>query len=442
MGSAQANITGSDLQNFNATTNGLDFVTVQSSETLAPGVLNFGFFTNYAINTLPRYEDKAGRQSRINDSIVGADFNLGFGLTSFWDIGISFPHVVYQKINFDGSRGQFDKKGMTEVRANSKWRLLGDRDHGIAFILSTNVNVTDNNPYVGTGAKPTLNFELAFDRTWNKIALGANIGYRKRTPGEPNPDFPIEPLQDQYLLSVAASYHFPQYDTKVIFEIFNGFPTKNSETVEARSVSASEMLVGLKHDYSDALAFHAGTGTELTNGTASADWRIYTGVNYTLGGQRETPKLVRPVPIKQPKRDLPPPRFIETPEPGPAEPAGEGDEVFVLRGVNFVFDSTSRVLPGTREILKTLGDHLLKYGYDEVIIEGHTDSVGAEVYNQNLGQGRADTIREYMTKVLGLDGSKIIARSYGESRPVADNGNYQGRQLNRRVVFRVTYPKK
>ncbi|MFY7929368.1 MAG: hypothetical protein ACOVS5_10910, partial [Oligoflexus sp.] len=43
---ARANITGSDLQNFNATTNGLDFVTVQSSETLGLGIFNLGFFSN------------------------------------------------------------------------------------------------------------------------------------------------------------------------------------------------------------------------------------------------------------------------------------------------------------------------------------------------------------------------------------------------------------
>jgi outer membrane protein OmpA-like peptidoglycan-associated protein len=442
---ARANITGSDLQNFNATTNGLDFVTVQSSETLGLGIFNLGFFSNYGVNTLPRYEDVNGRQSKIDDSIIAADLNFGMGLTSFWDIGISFPHVINQQVNADG--GQFDQKGMTEVRANSKWRLWGDRSGGAAFILSTNINLTQNNPYVGNGAGPIVNFELAFDTTIRKIALGANIGFRKRSPGEPIADFPIEPLQDQFLVSGAASYLFTSIDTKMILEVFTGFPTKDSQTVQARSVSASEMLLGLKHDYTDALALHSGMGTELGNGTASADWRVYAGVNYTFGFEKEQkqPKIVRPVAVRKPtasSKPAPPlPRFVETPEPGPAEPAGEGDEVFVLRGINFVFDSASRVLPGTRNILQSLSEHLKKTGFTRIVIEGHSDSVGAEDYNYNLGLQRAQTIRDFLVKMGNFDPARFEARSYGETRPVADNGNYQGRQVNRRVVFRITYPK-
>ena len=52
---AVANVIGTDTQNFNTTTDGLDFVTVQSSKTLEPGIINFGFFLNYAVNTLPYF---------------------------------------------------------------------------------------------------------------------------------------------------------------------------------------------------------------------------------------------------------------------------------------------------------------------------------------------------------------------------------------------------
>lgn len=441
---ALANITGSDLQNFNATTNGLDFVTVQSSETLGPGIFNLGLFSNYAVNTLPRYEDSAGRQSKIGDSIVATDFNIGLGLASFWDIGVSIPSVIYQKVNFDGNRGQFGKTGVTEVRANSKWRLLGDQDGGIAFILSTNINVTANNPYVGAGAKPTLNYELAFDTTLSRVAIGANIGYRQRSSGTAIEGFPIKPLEDQYLASIAASYLFTSLDTKLIFETYSAYPTKKSETVKSRSASAAEMLLGLKHDLSEHLALHGGIGTELSNGTASADWRIYTGINYVFGFESEKKQPVFVAAAPKPEEPAAPaviPRFVQNPEPGPAEAAGEGDEVFVLRGVNFVFDSASRVLPGTRDILKVLGAHLKKNNFEKVIIEGHTDSVGAEQYNYNLGLQRAKVIRDYLAKLEGMDSNRIEARSYGETRPVADNGNFQGRLLNRRVVFRIVYKK-
>ena len=84
-----ANVTGSDLQNFNAITSGLDFVTVHSSETLIPGIANFGLFANYAVNTLPRYDEnnEVSRSSGTDDAILAADINFGLGLSKrmdFW----------------------------------------------------------------------------------------------------------------------------------------------------------------------------------------------------------------------------------------------------------------------------------------------------------------------------------------------------------------------
>jgi outer membrane protein OmpA-like peptidoglycan-associated protein len=436
-----ANITGSDLQNFNATTNGLDFVTVQSSETLAPGVFNLGLFANYAVNTLPRYTDETtGRNTKVTDSIIAADFNVGYGLTSWWDIGISFPQVVDQNVKLEGSRGEFGQTGLTEIRANSKFRLFGDTQSGIAFIVSGNMNVTKNNPYVGEGGGPTINFEIAADTTFfNKLAVGVNAGYRKRAPGEKIPDFPIAPLQDQYIVSAAASFLVESIDTKFIAEWYAGFPTEETETIESRKVSSAEALLGIKHDINDQLALHLGVGSETSQGTASADYRVYAGLNYAFGfdESRVVSKVIRP---KKPrKKDEPkqPEKFMPEQE-GPQETPG-GDEVFVLRGVNFAFDSASRVLPGTREVLARLAEHLKKNPFQRIIIEGHTDSVGSTEYNQNLGQSRAETIRGYLIRYGKFDPSTLEAKSYGESKPIADNGNYQGRQLNRRVVFRLFY---
>ena len=75
---AVANVVGSDIQNFNPTTNGLDFVTVQSSETLTPGIFNFGFFLNYAVNTMPNYVDvNTSSRTDFEDSLTSGDLNFG-----------------------------------------------------------------------------------------------------------------------------------------------------------------------------------------------------------------------------------------------------------------------------------------------------------------------------------------------------------------------------
>ncbi|MBY0386132.1 hypothetical protein K2X05_13315 [bacterium] len=118
-----ANVVGVDTQNFNPTTSGLDFVTVHSSKTLSPGVMNFGLFLNYAVNTLPNYEDTVA-QNRFEprDSLLSMDLNMGFGIMNNWDVGISLPQVLSQTVdeNSTALRGQFEQTGINEVRLNSK----------------------------------------------------------------------------------------------------------------------------------------------------------------------------------------------------------------------------------------------------------------------------------------------------------------------------------
>ncbi|NRA64753.1 MAG: OmpA family protein [Pseudobacteriovorax sp.] len=452
-----ANVTGSDLQIFNATTNGLDFVTVHSSETLIPGIANLGLFGNYAVNTLPRYDESGAtvaRSNSVQDSVLASDFNFGLGLTRNIDMGISIPSVVYQDIKDEGARGEFGNTGVTEIRANVKYRFLGEADGGMAVVASINQNLTQNNPFTGSNPGPILNLELVGDILLYRTAFAVNIGYRKRNPGDPVESFPIEPLQDQVIWSGAISQHMPSLDTKVIFEVFAASPVKETNTGSSRDVSASEALLGIKYDYDRNVAIHLGASTEMSHGTASPDWRAYTGINYVTGHYtKKKVKLTvkkKPKPKKRKKKtgskpQLPPPPLpvipesLTVPDNYPPEPPGVGDDVVVLRDVNFAFDSDYKVVAGAKEALDTLADHLEKRGYQKVIIEGHTDSLGSDDYNINLGRRRAQTIRNYLVKVKKLDASKIKVLTYGEFRPIADNGNYQGRQINRRVVFRILY---
>ena len=67
------------------------------------------------------------------------------------------------------------------------------------------------------------------------------------------------------------------------------------------------------------------------------------------------------------------------------------------------------------------------------IVEGHTDWVGSDEYNQWLSQRRAVRVMEMIIDKHGVSSTQIRAIGYGESKPVADNETSEGRQLNRRV---------
>jgi outer membrane protein OmpA-like peptidoglycan-associated protein len=100
-----------------------------------------------------------------------------------------------------------------------------------------------------------------------------------------------------------------------------------------------------------------------------------------------------------------------------------------------LFDFNKATLkPGAREKLSKLAGILLAYpGSYQLEIEGHTDSVGSDEYNQRLSQDRATAVQTYLTQE-GVKAEKIIAvRGFGKSKPVTTNDTAEGRQMNRRV---------
>ena len=87
--------------------------------------------------------------------------------------------------------------------------------------------------------------------------------------------------------------------------------------------------------------------------------------------------------------------------------------------------------------IQNLADFMKQYGQTSTVVEGHTDSVGTDAYNQRLSERRANAVRDVLVNQHGLDASRVDAVGYGESRPVADNSTEEGRAINRRVEAEV-----
>lgn len=411
--SADANIVGAGTQNFNPITNGLDFATVHSSKTLEPGIINFGAFLNTAVNSLPYVDTGVQSRTDLNDSLTSSDLNFGIGLLPGFDVGLSFPALITQSIdNETGVRGNFSATGSTEVRANAKWRFLDRPKYGVATVVSANFQRTRNDPYAGNGAGPTINFELVGDYAWSLRTITAlNLGVRKRSPGTPIANSFIEPMGDQLIASAAVSYVLEETDTKFIGEIFGALPLGDQGTNPSRNLTSFEALGGIKQDLSQTLSVHAGGGTELRQGVSSPDWRVYAGLNYTFG----------PVWKSEPQ--------LKTQSAG-------AKSRFSVGSILFEFDS-DKMIADYPKILAGLVAELKRARFTKLTIEGHTDSLGRLAYNMELSQRRAMAIKNYLVEKEGIEASKIEAIGFGPTRPVASNGNYQGRQANRRVEFEI-----
>lgn len=88
---------------------------------------------------------------------------------------------------------------------------------------------------------------------------------------------------------------------------------------------------------------------------------------------------------------------------------------------------------GDKEKLAVVGTFMNKYPDTTAVIEGHTDNVGTNEYNQKLSQERADSVVKYLVDELHVAPSRLSAVGYGETRPIADNSTEEGKQANRRI---------
>lgn len=107
--------------------------------------------------------------------------------------------------------------------------------------------------------------------------------------------------------------------------------------------------------------------------------------------------------------------------------------VFSLDGVNFATNSAD--LTGEAVDKLKLAQEMLNANSGlNVIVEGHTDNAGANNYNLQLSQRRAEAVVDHLV-MKGIDRSRMTPKGYGESSPVADNTTGEGRARNRRVDF-------
>jgi len=127
----------------------------------------------------------------------------------------------------------------------------------------------------------------------------------------------------------------------------------------------------------------------------------------------------------------PPPPPPPTPAPLPPPVSRK----IVLRGVHFDFDR-SEIRSDSRPVLDEAASALKENSNVRISVEGHTDNVGSDAYNEKLSVRRAEAVFRYMVN-QGISPERMEVIGYGESRPVADNDTDSGRAQNRRVELHV-----
>ena len=181
------------------------------------------------------------------------------------------------------------------------------------------------------------------------------------------------------------------------------------------------------------------------------------GFQYSFGAPRTRP-TPPPAPLPAPAVTPPPP----PPPPAPAAPAdSDKDGVtdnqdqcpntpagvavdalgcprkgsITLEGVTFELNS-AQLTADSGTVLNGIATDLQKYPRLRIELQGHTDSSGPDAYNLKLSQQRANSVSEYLV-AHGVPSTQLVARGYGESKPIDNNTTAEGRAHNRRVVMFV-----
>lgn len=158
------------------------------------------------------------------------------------------------------------------------------------------------------------------------------------------------------------------------------------------------------------------------------DYGLHVGLNYYF----DAPEA--PAPEPAPVVAKPAPAPTPAPEQAPAETRS------ITIRLNVLFETNKA------EVRSIYGDELeaiaaaMKKNDDiDLVLEGHTDSVGDAGYNKGLSDRRAKAVKAKLVEAYGIPADRITANGYGEERPIASNDTAEGRAQNRRVVGEMSF---
>jgi outer membrane protein OmpA-like peptidoglycan-associated protein len=114
-----------------------------------------------------------------------------------------------------------------------------------------------------------------------------------------------------------------------------------------------------------------------------------------------------------------------------------GDQIMLNMPGNVTFDTNrAEINAGFYDVLNSVAVVLKEYKKTTVDVIGHTDSVGAEAYNQRLSENRARSVAEYLSG-QGVMSARLLIAGMGEAQPIAANATPEGRAQNRRVNIQI-----
>ena len=416
-GSAWAKPHNADVVNFNPATDGGKYITQHQSFTLPQWSFNAGAYFDYAYEPL-EYANAAGvRRGGIVDDLIMANVQAAIGWTDWWTMGVNMPIALYEVFyNYQNLAAPTKEKmygKMGDLRVEMKFRLLNiERYHvGLALVPFIYMPTGKSSTFLGNGMwSPggTLVFDADIK---NRVFLTLNVGYRNYKETRYDLFNTNAVIDDTINLGGGINVRINDswaiigevYSESVIKAFFKNQLQNPSEFTVSGRFTPQSVAKGL--------AVTLGGGRGITTGIGSPEFRVLLGVNYR--------RIHEPAP--------PPPVEVE---------AVVEEKIVITQKIHFEFDRAV-IRPISYPIVDDVA-YLLQRNPQirQIRVEGHTDWIGPDAYNQKLSERRAYAVRDYLIS-KGIEPDRLIAVGYGETRPIADNNTVKGRARNRRTEFVV-----
>jgi outer membrane protein OmpA-like peptidoglycan-associated protein len=287
----QANVVGSEFQTFNPTTDGLGYVTVESSEFHKPGHFNLGVFFDYASQVLPQLNIE---NQSPNDSRTAMNLHGAVGITKYWSFGLSLTNLIMADSNDQAIASGWMSTGREAFRFDTKVRLMRTEKAGVAIQAGLNSDNIDNNPYLGTSPGPTLFINALYERySSERLRWAINLGYKHRNTGDPLVGSLIQPITGQIFYSAGLNYLTEAWKVHWMAELYGSSPSNSPNHPVDRDLSNLELLLGAKKQVFKKMDAHVGVTRGLTDGFFTPEFRFYVGLNWyfappRMGGSMDT----------------------------------------------------------------------------------------------------------------------------------------------------------
>jgi OOP family OmpA-OmpF porin len=249
---------------------------------------------------------------------------------------------------------------------------------------------------------------------YNKEALGSAVNSLGKTGG-------VTPIASAVINSNADLANMSGNAAVIIFS--DGLDTEGSSP----AVAVAEM----KEMYGDNVCVYTVLIGEDPKGKMTMDEMADAGkCGYatdfkTIGKSQGMSKFVTDVFLA---------KVMRKPAPAPAPVMKKPvEKISISLFIEFDFDKDV-IRPQNYDDVKKIADSMKKYSEANVLLEGHTDNEGTELYNMGLSRRRAESVKRYLVEKFNVDASRISTLGYGQSNPISTNGTPAGQQKNRRVV--------